>query len=122
MNRRYFLCGAASLGADRAIAQDARRASAQESGSRRRVEKSATAAMAMQRRDWEQGIFAQAMFEADNQDFKEVWKYQIQIPWAAIRLKNGNTLITGERDILTREVNPAEETRGDRRQERRPDC
>jgi hypothetical protein len=43
-------------------------------------------------------------------DFKEVWKYQIPSPWAAIRLKNGNTLITDERDILTREVNPKGET------------
>ena len=43
-------------------------------------------------------------------DFKEVWKYQIPSPWAAIRLQNGNTLITDERDILTREVNPKGET------------
>ena len=45
-----------------------------------------------------------------DKDFKEVWKYQIPSPWAAIRLKNGNTLITDERDILTREVNPKGET------------
>jgi len=42
--------------------------------------------------------------------FKEIWKYEIQSPWAAVRLKNGNTLITDEHDILTREVNPEKET------------
>ena len=41
-----------------------------------------------------------------DKNFKEVWKYAIKSPWAAIRLKNGNTLITDEQDILTREVNP----------------
>jgi rhamnogalacturonyl hydrolase YesR len=64
MNRRYFLYGAASLGARRAIAQTARAASAQESESQRRIQKAKAAGMAMQRRDWEQGIFAQAMIEA----------------------------------------------------------
>jgi hypothetical protein len=42
--------------------------------------------------------------------FKEIWKYEVKSPWAAIRLKNGNTLITDEQDILTREVNPRKET------------
>jgi hypothetical protein len=42
--------------------------------------------------------------------FKEIWKYEIKSPWAALRLKNGNTLITDEDDILTREVNPQKET------------
>jgi hypothetical protein len=42
--------------------------------------------------------------------FKEIWKYEIKSPWAALRLRNGNTLITDERDILTREVNPRKET------------
>ncbi|MBW8780615.1 MAG: hypothetical protein JF599_01830 [Verrucomicrobia bacterium] len=41
-----------------------------------------------------------------DKDFKEVWSYPIPSPWAAIRLKNGNTLITDEREGLTREVNP----------------
>jgi hypothetical protein len=45
-----------------------------------------------------------------DKDFNEVWSYDIQSPWAAIRLKNGNTLITDEKDILTREVNPRKET------------
>ena len=45
-----------------------------------------------------------------DRNFHEVWKYPINTPWAAIRLKNGNTLITDERDKLTREVNPKGET------------
>jgi len=40
-----------------------------------------------------------------DKDFKEIWKYKINMPWAALRLKNGNTLITDEKDSLTREVN-----------------
>ncbi len=50
-----------------------------------------------------------AVVEYDK-DFKEVWRYPIRSPWAAIRLKNGNTLITDEGDKLTREVNPKGET------------
>jgi hypothetical protein len=42
--------------------------------------------------------------------FKEVWRYDIRSPWAAVRLKNGNTLITNEHDTLTVEVNPRKET------------
>jgi hypothetical protein len=42
--------------------------------------------------------------------FKEIWKYEIRNPWAAVRLQNGNTLITEEPDVLTREVNPQKET------------
>lgn len=45
-----------------------------------------------------------------DKNFKEIWSYDIPKPWAAIRLKNGNTLITDESDILTREVNPMKET------------
>jgi outer membrane protein assembly factor BamB len=45
-----------------------------------------------------------------DKNFKEVWKYEIPSPWAAIRLKNGNTLITDEKDKLTREVNAKGET------------
>ncbi len=45
-----------------------------------------------------------------DKDFKEIWAYDIPKPWAAIRLKNGNTLITDESDVLTREVNPKKET------------
>lgn len=45
-----------------------------------------------------------------DKDFKEIWKYEIPKPWAAVRLKNGNTLITDEKDSLTREVNSKGET------------
>ena len=45
-----------------------------------------------------------------DKDFKEIWRYEINQPWAAIRLKNGNTLITNEKDSLTREVNSKGET------------
>jgi hypothetical protein len=43
-------------------------------------------------------------------NFNEIWTYTIKSPWAAIRLKNGNTLITDENDKLTIEVNPKGET------------
>jgi hypothetical protein len=42
--------------------------------------------------------------------FNEIWRYEIKSPWAALRLKNGNTLITDEQDILLREVNPQKQT------------
>ena len=45
-----------------------------------------------------------------DKNFKEVWKYEIPKPWAALRLKNGHTLITDEKDSLTREVNAKGET------------
>lgn len=43
-------------------------------------------------------------------DFNEIWSYETTRPWAAVRLNNGNTLITDEKDNATREVNPAGET------------
>jgi hypothetical protein len=45
-----------------------------------------------------------------DKNLNEIWKYKINLPWAAIRLKNGNTLITDEKDSLTREVNAKGET------------
>ena len=45
-----------------------------------------------------------------DKDFTEIWRYEIPTPWAAIRLKNGNTLITDEREVLTREVTPDKKT------------
>ena len=45
-----------------------------------------------------------------DKDFREIWRYTIPKPWAALRLRNGNTLITDEADDLTREVNPRGET------------
>jgi hypothetical protein len=45
-----------------------------------------------------------------DKDFNEIWKYEVRSPWAAVRLRNGNTLITDEHDLITREVNPQKET------------
>jgi len=41
-----------------------------------------------------------------DKDFNEVWSYDVPSPWAAVRLKNGNTMITDERDVTTLEVTP----------------
>lgn len=41
---------------------------------------------------------------------RELWSYDIPTPWAATRLKNGNTLIVSERAGFVREVNPAKQT------------
>ncbi len=49
-----------------------------------------------------------------DKDFKEIWKFDVNdlpagsrfSPWAALRLKNGNTLITNEAGNSTIEVNP----------------
>lgn len=45
-----------------------------------------------------------------DKDFNEIWSYAIRSPWAAIRLPNGNTLISDEQDELAREVTPKGET------------
>ncbi len=42
-------------------------------------------------------------------DFNVIWEYKVNKPWAAIRLLNGNTLITSESDRTTYEVNPSGE-------------
>ncbi|MCH9276879.1 hypothetical protein JS533_011455 [Bifidobacterium amazonense] len=44
-------------------------------------------------------------------DMHPIWQYDnVAGPWAAIRLKNGNTLISAERENRTLEVTPAGET------------
>lgn len=55
-------------------------------------------------------VFGMGVVVEYDKDFNEIWRYKIPRPWAAIRLKNGNTLITDEADDLTREVNPKSET------------
>jgi len=45
-----------------------------------------------------------------DQDGKEVWSFKAEHAWSAIRLKNGNTLITGDAAKYVREVNPKGET------------
>lgn len=42
--------------------------------------------------------------------FRTIWSYEIPTPWAAARLRNGDTLITDQSDRLVREVNPKGET------------
>ena len=71
MNRRSFLQAAAVLAAPatgirEVIAQKAHIAAQPEAD--RRIAKATAAAMAMERRDWEQGIFSQAMLEAGERD------------------------------------------------------
>ena len=80
MNRRSFLHAVASLGVSGAAAQSVRSPVGKDSNhldtsegdrqteSGRRIEKAAAAAMAMQRRDWEQGILAQALLEANDRE------------------------------------------------------
>jgi hypothetical protein len=41
---------------------------------------------------------------------KEIWSVPAKGPWAAVRLKNGNTLISGDANKYAREVNPAGQT------------
>ncbi len=41
---------------------------------------------------------------------KDLWRYEIPTPWAAIRLHNGNTLIVDERERIVREVSPDKKT------------
>jgi hypothetical protein len=45
-----------------------------------------------------------------DKDFNPIWHYDIPTPWAAVRLHNGNTLITDEHDKLIREVSPKGDT------------
>lgn len=54
-------------------------------------------------------VFGMGYVAEYDKDFKEIWRYDVKQPWAAIRLKNGNTLITNEADHVTLEVNPKKE-------------
>ncbi|MDR3653394.1 MAG: hypothetical protein P4L34_10560 [Paludibacter sp.] len=45
-----------------------------------------------------------------DKDFNEIWKVKCKLPWSALRLKNGNTLITNEADNLTVELNVNKDT------------
>lgn len=55
-------------------------------------------------------VFGMGYIAEYDKDFKEIWRYPCKQPWSALRLKNGNTLITNEADSLTREVNKKGET------------
>jgi hypothetical protein len=45
-----------------------------------------------------------------DKNFNAIWSYSTPKPWAAIRLKNGNTLISDEQDEVVREVDPQGKT------------
>jgi unsaturated rhamnogalacturonyl hydrolase len=67
MNRRSFLCAATIASAEglaSAASFEGKAASDHKPESVRRIERATTAALAMQRLDWEQGIFAQAMLQS----------------------------------------------------------
>jgi hypothetical protein len=56
------------------------------------------------------GLFAEKKVVEFNLDGKELWSVEAPSVWSAIRLKNGNTLISGDGLGYTREVNPKGET------------
>jgi hypothetical protein len=74
VNRRSFLCaatiaGTQSLVSRTALAQPTQsRPSHKNPESTRRIEHATTAALALQRRDWEQGILAQAMLQSGQRE------------------------------------------------------
>ena len=67
MNRRSFL-SATALASTAAVFGEVRTGVDTEPESTRRIAKATAAAMAMQRRDWEQGILAQALLEANDRE------------------------------------------------------
>jgi hypothetical protein len=56
------------------------------------------------------GLFAEKKVVEFDLDGKEVWSVDAPSAWSAIRLHNGNTLISGDGLGYTREVNPKGET------------
>jgi rhamnogalacturonyl hydrolase YesR len=71
MNRRSFLSvatvvGAESLASASSFAREA--TSSNKAESTRRIERATAAGLAMQRRDWEQGIFAQALMQSGQRE------------------------------------------------------
>ena len=56
------------------------------------------------------GLMAEKKVVEFDMDGKEVWSVDAPSAWAAIRLHNGNTLISGDGKSYTREVNMKGET------------
>ena len=56
------------------------------------------------------GLFAEKKVVEFDLDGKEIWSVNAASAWSAIRLHNGNTLISGDGQGYTREVNPKGET------------
>jgi hypothetical protein len=79
------------------------------------TDKGAVHAQVRRARYTAQGTYLVSLLTMDqvieyDKKFKEIWKYDIKSPWAAIRLKNGNTLIADEKDQTVREVTPQKKT------------
>src|SRR5579859_8113914 len=75
MNRRSFLRAAAVAGAGSVVSagaalgqEEPKNGPVQMSESAKRIELATAAGLAMQRRDWEQGIFAQAMLQSGQRE------------------------------------------------------
>src|SRR5271166_3620750 len=68
MLRRDLFRGSAVLAASFGLPQTANAYTASESDARERIKRAALAGLAMERRDWEQGILAQAFLEAGEDD------------------------------------------------------
>lgn len=45
-----------------------------------------------------------------DKDFHELWAYEMEGPWATVKLRNGHYLITGEKEGVHREVNQQGDT------------
>ena len=56
------------------------------------------------------GLFAEKKVVELTLDGKEIWSVDAKSPWSALRLHNGNTLISGDGEGYTREVNMKGET------------
>ena len=56
------------------------------------------------------GLFAEKKVVELTLDGREVWSVDAASPWSAVRLHNGNTLISGDGEGYTREVNMKGET------------
>ncbi len=58
-----------------------------------------------------QGTYLIACLKQDkvieyDKDWDQIWSVDAQTPWAAVRLKNGDTLISGDNHAYVHEVNP----------------
>jgi len=51
-------------------------------------------------------VFGMGYIAEYDKNFNEIWRFNCKQPWSALRLKNGNTLITNEADAVTSELNP----------------
>ncbi|MCR5841836.1 MAG: PQQ-binding-like beta-propeller repeat protein [Bacteroidales bacterium] len=59
---------------------------------------------------WLLSYISEAKVVEFDKDWNIIWQYDCRQPWSAVRLRNGNTLISLERDRKVIEVNKAKET------------